>query len=352
MRKVVRIVFATSVMCVVAASASAAADEGGGYFGGGGGVNDIDDDFEVDGRTTAGGISSRVTYFNSSGDTKAPGVVEPVGQWEPPACWFEPYSASEAEAYVQQMLRNWRNMPDSDVVPSRDRLLNHFVNGQPYENYNLDIEDEGSFWFGVPNPSRLGEPEAYVCSDDLPLWVENGETPDQELALTPEMLAAAAYEWLPLPETEIEMSPDMDGPQTVNLASWIWHDTADIGEVSATAELESLGLSATTVATPSALHIDPGTADAVLHPSNGECTINANGTIGEPYTPDRADDEPPCGITYQRATTGIEPYQLTATITWSVTWTGTGTPDPQPLPDAVLETTHDITVEEVQTIIR
>ena len=69
-------------------------------------------------------------------------------------------------------------------------------------------------------------------------------------------------------------------------------------------------------------------------------------------TDGRAEDEPPCGVTYLRSTTAGESYELTATITWSVSWTGTGNPDPQGVPDAVLETTHDITVEEVQTIVR
>jgi enoyl reductase len=141
-------------------------------------------------------------------------------------------------------------------------------------------------------------------------------------------------------------------PRTVNLPTWIWQETADIGEVSATARLDDLGLEATTVATPSALTLRAGTGDATLHPGDGQCTINADGTIGEPYTDDRAEEEPPCGITYRRATADGEAYELSATITWSVSWTGTDNPEPQELPDAVLETTQDVTVQEVQTIVR
>jgi hypothetical protein len=231
-------------------------------------------------------------------------------------------------------------------------LLDHFASGNPYENYNLDVADEGRFWFGVSNPERRDEPDAYSCTD-LAEWADLEEAPEtQPLALDPELLAEAAYEWLPLPETEVGMNPDADVTQTVNLPTWIWQDTGDIGEVSATARLESLGMEATTVATPSALTIDPGTEDAVTFPENGTCEIEADGTIGEPYEEGRGDEDPPCGVTYLRATGSGDSYELTATITWSVSWTGTGNPEPQPLPDAVLETTHELTVEEIQAIVR
>ncbi|MEO3753513.1 hypothetical protein [Streptomyces sp. B6B3] len=271
--------------------------------------------------------------------------------WEPPACWYEPRSATDTRDYVENMLNTYAHMPPEDVGDLRSEMASHYITGEPYDNYNLDIEDEGNFYFGVVNPAKRDDPGAYSCSG-LAEWVENGEAPEEGPAISPEVLAQAAYEWLPLPETEISLNPDADEPQTVNLPTWIWQDTADIGEVSATARIDSLGLEATTVATPSALTIEPGTGDAILHPDGGECTINADGTIGEPYTDGRAEDEPPCGVTYLRSTGAGESYELTATITWSVSWTGTGNPDPQELPDAVLETTHDITVDEVQTIVR
>ncbi|MGP3968134.1 hypothetical protein [Streptomyces sp. 6N223] len=286
------------------------------------------------------------------GDTEPPGTVTPISDWEPPACWFEARTASETRDYVDNMLASYAQMPPEDVGDLRSELAAHFITGDPYENYNLDIEDEGAFWFGVPNPNRLDDRDAFACSEDLAEWVENGEQPEEEPAISPEVLAEAAYEWLPLPETEVSMSPDADVAQTVNLPTWIWQDTGDIGEVSATARLDRLDMEATTVATPSALTIDPGTEDAVTFPGDGTCEISANGTIGEPYEEGRGDEDPPCGVTYLRATGDGESYELTATITWSVSWTGTGQPEPQELPDAVLETTHELTVEEVQAIVR
>ena len=78
-------------------------------------------------------------------------------------------------------------------------MLDYFDRGDPYKNYNLDVEDEGAFWFGVANPDLVEDPASWACSADLPQWVENGETPQDEPAISPEVLAEAAYEWLPLP---------------------------------------------------------------------------------------------------------------------------------------------------------
>lgn len=312
------------------------------------------DGTEVDESASSDGasISSQVVFQNSAGDSEPSGVVTSQDvDWSPPACWYEPRTASETREYVTTMLQTYNQMPDHDIDDARTRLVNHYQRGDPYDNYNLDIEDEGYFWFGVANPERRDDPDAFSCHG-LAEWVETGETPDDPLAISPETMAQAAYEWLPLPETDISLSPDANNPQTVNLPTWIWQDTDSIGEVSATASLQRLGLEVTTTATPSALHLDPGTDDATLHPGSGECALNSNGTIGEPYRTGRAGETPPCGITYLRATPDGTTYPLTATITWSVTWTGTDNPTPQPLPSAVLETTQDITVQEVQSIVR
>jgi enoyl reductase len=306
---------------------------------------------DSDGGTDGQNIFSEIEYSNSVGSSDPPGAVQSITDWEPPACWYEPRTASETQDYVANMLNSYAHMPEEDVGNARSEMAAHYISGDPYENYNLDKEDEGNFYFGVPNPSRLDDSGAFACAG-LAEWVEDGEAPEEGPAIAPEVLAEAAYEWLPLPETEISMSPGADVTQTVNLPTWIWQDTGDIGEVSATARLDRLDMEATTVATPSSLTIDPGTEDAVTFPGDGTCEINADGTIGEAYEEGRGDEEPPCGVTYLRATGGGDSYELTATITWSVSWTGTGKPEAQALPGAVLETTHELIVEEVQAIVR
>jgi hypothetical protein len=130
---------------------------GAGYSSGGG------DDVQAEGDSDGNDISSEVTFSNSVGDSEPPETVVPITDWEPPACWFEPRTSSEAEDYVTAQLQSWVNIPTIATASTRDRLLNHFENGEPYEEYNREIEDEGRFWFGVTNPDRVGDPEARAC---------------------------------------------------------------------------------------------------------------------------------------------------------------------------------------------
>lgn len=349
MRRTYSAIFLTCSLVLMPSVSLADGHDAGGDFGGG---NDrADEDIVVGGGSDGAAVHSQVVFTNSAGSDEAPRTAMPVSGWEPPACWYEPRTATETRGYVHDALENYAASPEEDILPSRERLLNHYQGGQPYQDYNLDIEDDGFFWFGVTNPGRSDDPLATTCQG-YARWVTRGEIPDGEPNMvTPETLAQAAYDWLPLPDTEISLSPDVSQAQTVNLPTWIWHDGERVEEVSATAALERLGLEATTTAVPSALTLDAGTDDAESHPEGGQCQLAANGTIGEPYQAGRAGDTPPCGITYLRATNGGT-YPLTATITWSISWTGTGTSTPQTLPSAVLETSHDLTVQEIQTIVR
>ncbi len=115
--------------------------------------------------------------------------------------------------------------------------------------------------------------------------------------------------------------------------------------------LPGTGLSAATTAEPVSLHIDPGTSDAQTHPASGDCEINADGSIGEPYTKGKADATPPCGVTYLRATGSDGPSPLQATVTWNITWTST-TGEGGDLPDGTFGATQDVTVQEIQSVNR
>jgi enoyl reductase len=272
----------------------------------------------------------------------------PVQGWTPPSCWYEPRTASEIRDYVEGKLQDWQSLPDEDIDRTRTRLTDHYRDGQPYRNYNLAVADDGVFWVGVVNPERRDDPGALTCSG-YGVWAEHDEpVPVGELAVTAQMLAEAAYEWLPLPEVDLALSPDVELPQVVNLATWIWQESG-VEEVSATASLDRLGLAVTTTATPVSLALDPGAADATVHAEDGRCSVNADGSIGQAWESGRESEIPPCGVTYHRAGEGFE---LTATVTWSVSWTGTGQATPERLPDALMETSHTLTVREVQTIVR
>ncbi|GAP53146.1 secreted protein [Streptomyces azureus] len=118
-----------------------------------------------------------------------------------------------------------------------------------------------------------------------------------------------------------------------------------------TASLPGTGLSATTTAEPVSPHIEPGTADARTYPDSGECAINEDGSIGAPYAQGKADQDPPCGVSYLRSSGSDGPCPLCATVTWKISWTGTSG-EGGGLPDGTFGTTQDVTVQEIQSVNR
>ncbi|GAA2323003.1 hypothetical protein GCM10010234_81400 [Streptomyces hawaiiensis] len=150
--------------------------------------------------------------------------------------------------------------------------------------------------------------------------------------------------------TEVTLAPA--NTTKVNLPTWAWLDRAKFQDVSVTASLDvgGVNLQATTTAKPIALKLEPGTSDAEVYPSSGECTFNDDGSIGEPYAKGKADQTPPCGIRYLRSS-GDGSFKLRATITWEVSWTGTGGADGD-LPNGTFGTEQNVTVQEIQAVNR
>ncbi|CAL9306958.1 hypothetical protein SUDANB91_04135 [Streptomyces sp. SudanB91_2054] len=306
-----------------------------------------------------GGRSGRTMYVqtkvqttvNGSSSTTETGTLSSADtNWTPPACWYEPaFSPKE----IQETVKLWRGLDGLPLIGGvgelvGDLLDQRYKNGHPYKDYNLDKQGEGMFWAAAVNPNRKDDPEASAC-DKPPFWVDNGDTPDEPLALTPQVLAEYAYDELPVPGTEIEMKPA--GATKVNLPTWIWLDKAKFKKISVTASLPGTGLSATTTAEPVSLHIDPGTGDAQTYPASGDCQINVDGSIGEPYADGKANDTPPCGVTYLRASGSDGAYALQATVTWKISWTST-TGEGGDLPDGTFGATQDVTVQEIQSVNR
>jgi hypothetical protein len=266
--------------------------------------------------------------------------------WEPPACWYEPYW--KAENFKTFMEAKW-SMYESvggapaGIADAKDR----YKNGHPYKDFNVDKNDDGMWWVPVRNPEMKGDPAAKACDRD-PFWVPNGENPDVPQAIDTETLAGLAHQRTRVPETRISMAPD--GRSTVNLPTWVWLDKAAFKTVSVTASLPGTGLWATTTAKPVSLHIDPGTDDAHTFPASGECAINGDGSIGEPYAKGKAERTPPCGVSYLRSS-GTDSYALKATLTWEISWEGTGGTGGE-LPNGTFATTTDVPVREIQSVNR
>ncbi|MFJ2735662.1 MULTISPECIES: hypothetical protein [unclassified Streptomyces] len=278
------------------------------------------------------------------------GNVTPVGNWTPPACWYEPRSAKEFSKYVEDAYNEALNTPGQANYARRSigEFRDTYKDGT-YKNYNLDKADEGNWWVAVRDESRWMDAEAQVCNRQ-PFWVESGAAPDVPNAITPQVLAELAYNRILLPETLVTLAPQ--NVTKVNLPTWAWLDPSTFKPVQVTASLDVAGLNiqATTTAKPVSLKLQPGTAAAETYPASGECAINDDGSIGEPYARGKSDQTPPCGIKYLRSSAN-GPYNLKATITWKINWTGTGGAGGD-LPDGAFGATQNVTVQEIQSVNR
>ncbi|MFF3739819.1 hypothetical protein [Streptomyces sp. NPDC002566] len=296
-------------------------------------------------------IVSKVSYTGSTrGNTRGTKQVQPVGDWTPPACWYEPRSADDFAKYVEDMYTETVNTPGqhSYAKASVGMFRDEYKDGT-YKNYNLDQKDKGNWWVSVRDEDRWMEPEAQLC-DKQPFWVENGASPQVPNAVTPQVLAELAYNRIQLPTTKVTLAPA--GTTKVNLPTWAWLDKARFKEVSVTASLAVPGLNiqATTTAKPVSLKLEPGTPDAETYPGSGECTINADGSIGAPYAAGKADQTPPCGLKYLRSS-GEGTFKLQATVTWEISWTGSGGAGGR-LPDGTFGNDQDVKVQEIQAVNR
>ncbi|MEU9447146.1 hypothetical protein [Streptomyces sp. NPDC048277] len=289
-----------------------------------------------------------MTYSGSVRSGNSGTAVQPVTDWTPPACWYEPRSAAEFKDYVETMYTETVNAPGQAnyAKESVGQFRDIYKDGK-YKNYNEDKADEGNWWVAVQNPDRVNDPASWECSD-LPFWVANNDDPGVPQAVTPKILAEAAYDAIQLPDTKVTLAPAEI--TKVNLATWAWLDKAEFKKVSVTASLNADGLNiqATTTAKPISLRLEPGTSDAETIPASGVCTMNADDSVGEPYAKGKSDQTPPCGITYLRSSGGGA-YHLKATITWQISWSGTGGAGGD-LPDGTFGTTQDIRVQEAQAV--
>ena len=293
-------------------------------------------------------ITSQVSFdLSKNGSGKSTGTVAAVGNWTPPACWYEPKYTPDAK---EQQYEDLVNTPlFSGKKEAQEGFENRFIKGHPYTDFNKEKSGKGMFWTSARDDSRIGDDAIWAC-DEPDFWVDNGDTPDVENAIDAETLAGLAYSRIQVPDTEVTLAPEQT--TKVNLPTWAWLDKTDFHAVSVTASLNVAGwnLSATTTAKPVSLKLEPGTTDATTFPANGACTINADGSIGEPYATGKADETPPCGVTYLRSSDGSS-YKLKATVTWEITWEGSNGEGGK-LPNGTFGTTQDITVQEIQSVNR
>ncbi|WML81871.1 hypothetical protein [Streptomyces sp. VNUA74] len=303
--------------------------------------------------------AARIQYSGSVAPNGGKGnVTSSDVNWNPPPCWYAPYlGAKDFKKEMSANLEKAINTPGMTGTPGAaiSETQRHYedeygwTDTPGYKDYNVAKDGEGMFWAGVENPNEPDMLKRSSCTD-LPFWVDNGEAPPHEDAVTPEMLAALAYQHMQLPDTKVRLAPEQT--TKVNLPTWAWLDKAVFDEVQATAAINVPGfaLTATTTAKPVSLRLEPGTPDAETYPASGECAIGTDGSIGEPYAKGKADQTPPCGLKYLRSS-GDGTFDLQATITWEIAWTGSGGAGGD-LPDGTFGTTRAVTVQEIQAVNR
>ena len=287
--------------------------------------------------------SGSVTKDGSTGNVTSSDV-----NWTPPPCWYAPYlGAKDFKKKMSGEIESAKNTPGMGGTAGAaiGEMQRHYedeygwTDTPGYKDYNVDKDGEGMFWAAVENPDEPDILKRSSCND-LPFWVENGDTPPAryEEALSPEILAALAYQRMQLPDTKVSLAPE--ATTKVNLPTWAWLDKAVFNEVQATAAIDVPGfdIRATTTAKPVALKLEPGTADAETFPASGD------------YVKGDAGKTPSCGIRYLHSS-GDGVFKLRATITWKISWTGTGNTGDD-LPDGTFGTTQDITVQEIQAVVR
>jgi hypothetical protein len=326
--------------------------------------------------TISGGtIAISQTVHVIFGTACPPGSTSNDSSWTPPACWWAPVftpdalkayayanfvNASSADLTWQQMLQYYEtDGGKGETTPPGYKS----TDGPPYSNWNINASPGGMWWSLVFNEDMIGTPQFGDClnhtltSDGEPWsWVPDangGPTNVTGPIITQGELAQYAASIIQLPASDF--SSDPTAGQTVNLPTWVWAGNAATGTYApqrlrlCTNYPVAAPICATVTATATTFTIDPGTpnnaADALVYDSG--CTVNANGTVGTPYTGQPG--LPPCGLTYLHSTPQNTLYYPSVTVKWSVTWNGGGAgwPKTDTMPGAV----HQMTVQEIQSIV-
>src|SRR6056297_3127863 len=148
--------------------------------------------------------------------------------------------------------------------------------------------------------------------------------------------AARARSRLPLPAPDISPPPDAGG--IVNLGLWL--AIADPGPTSARAGLSGAWAEAT--GTLTGFTVDFGNGDVITCPG-----------LGVPIAAVQPDldtaDEGPCGYTYRASSPDDQPFQMTVTASYAITWT-TSDGRSGTLDTSDRSITFDYDVDEIQTV--
>lgn len=191
---------------------------------------------------------------------------------------------------------------------------------------------------------KPGDRYGLVCTD------ENGQEVVNEIReynpgapggppVDPEVLAEQAVSQLDVAAPVIELSPRAEINQVTQLATWMW--VTNWEPDSATVSVP--GVSATVTATPRSVTWDMGNGDQVV----------CDGP-GAPYDFERRAEEQStdCSYTYRHSSTtqlgGV--YQVSATMSYDVSWSAAGAAGGGTLPAVAQTSTLPVRVIEIQVV--
>ncbi|MFZ3555843.1 hypothetical protein [Streptomyces sp. BH055] len=191
--------------------------------------------------------------------------------------------------------------------------------------------------WGRPNAGRFG-----LTAPIGPLPGKDGKDkkPGKGKGVPVEVIVEEAVGHLKLPKPVIRTSPDEDFVQVVRVPTWMWVERSSWDQVSASAELDGVKVTAT------------------ARPRRAVWSMGEGGSVvckgsGTPYTKkyDAGAASPDCGYTYRRSSLA-EPgrtFTVKVQVTWDVEWHGGGQGGVVPGMGMVAQRT--LTVDEVQAVV-
>lgn len=320
-----------AVGIVVAAFPALAAGAPSAGAGGNGGVDD-----QVGGSAGKGQIAVKVTLSGtalgnggtSAGGGGASGGVTTV--YTPPACYWDSldgaYTGTTMWARLQSDPKGWYVGDEANYLPSMEQVKAHkdddgvwyTIAPGPKSNVESGVNG-GVSWDKVTGacmttmrkaagPGANGGNAGYI-------FVPPGAQPPAPLPAppTPEQMRDAALSALTLPTPELGHNPG--GQTLVRLPTWFWVPRGDFRtwDITASAGIAPLVVSATVTATPATLAVSSAGG------SSNPCTVaqaTAAWTAG-------ASDDSACTVSFVRSSVG-QPglqYDVTGTTAYTTGWT-------------------------------
>jgi enoyl reductase len=288
------------------------------------------------GQTSGSSYVAQVSFTTTGVSADGRPITSSDVTYDPPVCWYTAMTPDEMRAEIK------RRYDDAGArMAGTEYNFYNDQNNQMEDDGHYHQGQDGSWWVLTWDEERLNAGDYNCPYDEGYFWRDPGNPPAG--AITPEILAGAAYKRLKLPPKAVTLSPNPQN-QKVNLPTWVsFAGAGDTVSVTATlTEPNGQVIAATVAARPSRLKVDAGTTWA----SPQSCTYQMNGGALN-------SSNASCNITYRKSSNGGT-YPFTSDLTWNVWWNpGTAARDGgTALPSGYSEYPEAVTVREIQSVNR